>query len=377
MRAIICALCLFCSAALADEAADGPPRGLSHHGFVSYTATDVTKYSAGLGLDYRGDVFDVYALFTTAKDGSYSLSGARYFYVERQERISGAAAAGLRIGRVRHMLGFNNLKRENPHDSDYIWHPPAIYREHAAHIATSGDGGQVYLKASPFEWDTTVQLTHVRPVMDPMQETVAVIFGDPRVGSFTGGSRITGVNLTTATPDHTLQFRYDFTRLSLDFKPSAAMPFLASGNTDTQLHTIGMRAYVTDDLDLTVERIMVRNRGQAVWDAFHAVWPVEGNPGGHAVTIRWRPVDRLQFTATVDKWCTDESDCSGSRGAQFGIPAHAFYSKSKILSVRYNFDQNWSAMLQIMRTEGSNTELATEEKRAVTDRVGLRISYSW
>lgn len=335
MRAIICALCLFCSAALADEAADDPPRGLSHHGFVSYTATDVTKYSAGLGLDYRGDVFDAYALFTTAKDGSYSLSGARYFYVERQERIGGAAAAGLRIGRVRHMLGFNNLKRENPHDSDYIWHPPAIYREHAAHIATSGDGGQVYLKASPFEWNTTVQLTHVRPVMDPMQETVAVIFGDPRVGSFTGGSRITGVNLTTATPDHTLQFRYDFTRLLLDFKPSAAMPFLAGGN------------------------------------------PVEGNPGGHAVTIRWRPVVRLQFTATVDKWCTDESDCSGSRGAQFGIPAHAFYSKSKILSVRYNFDQNWSAMLQIMRTEGSNTELATEERRAATDRVGLRISYSW
>ena len=85
----------------------------------------------------------------------------------------------------------------------------------------------------------------------------------------------------------------------------------------------------------------------------------------------------VSYTATVDKWCTDESDCSGSRGAQFGIPAHAFYSKSKILSVRYNFDQNWSAMLQIMRTKGSNTELATEERRAVTDRVGLRISYSW
>ena len=63
--------------------------------------------------------------------------------------------------------------------------------------------------------------------------------------------------------------------------------------------------------------------------------------------------------------------------ARFGIPAHAFYSKSKILSVRYNFDQNWSAMLQIMRTEGSNTELASEERRAVTDRVGLRVSYSW
>jgi hypothetical protein len=107
------------------------------------------------------------------------------------------------------------------------------------------------------------------------------------------------------------------------------------------------------------------------------VWPVEGNPGGHAVTIRWRPVDRLQFTATVDKWCTDESDCSGSRGAQFGIPAHAFYSKSLTASFRYRIDEHWATTLQVMRVEGSNTELSELPRQAVTNRAGLRVSYSW
>ena len=95
------------------------------------------------------------------------------------------------------------------------------------------------------------------------------------------------------------------------------MPFLAGGNTDTQLRTIGMRVYVTDDLDLTVERIMVRNRGQAIWDAFHAVWPVEGNPGGRAVTIRWRPINHLQLTATVDKTAVKPASVKQEASSRF------------------------------------------------------------
>jgi phosphate-selective porin len=172
-----------------------------------------------------------------------------------------------------------------------------------------------------------------------------------------------------------LEVRYDFTRLNLDFVPS--LPFLSPGKTDTQMHTIGVRYYLTDSVDVTAERIAVRNQGQEVWNSFHRVWPVNGNPGGYALTVRYRPTDRSQIAITADKWCTDESDCRGSRGVAAGIPSNAYYSNTYTASYRYRIDQNWAIMAQVMRIEGSNTEITGRPRQDVTNRYGLRISYSW
>jgi hypothetical protein len=332
--------------------------GLDTHGFASYTASNAMKYDVGLGASYRNDYFDIQGLLMDTKDGPYQLVGIRYLYLETQTKTGEASSVGLRVGRVRHLLGFHNLKRENPRDSDYIWHPPAIYREQAAHMATSGDGAQVFTRFPVAEWDVGINLTHVRPVLEPMKESVAIIFGDSQVGTFTNQSRITGVNLSVASPDHRFELRYDFTRLNLDFRPNAALSFLQPGFVDTQMHTIGARYYLTNSFDVTAERITVRNRGVDVWDSFHAAWPVNGNPGGYSLTFRWRPTDRSQLSLTADKWCTDETDCAGSRGASMGIPSHAFYSKSLTASFRYRIDEHWATTLQVMRVEGSNTELS-------------------
>lgn len=370
MRTAIYALFLFFSsvgAAIGQE--------IEAHGFVSYTFTDVTKYDAGIGASYRGDYFDVQGLLMTTTDGQYSLSGVRYMYVERQERIGELSSVGLRVGRVRHMLGFHNLKRENPHDADYIWHPPAIYREQAAHMATSGDGLQAYWKTTVADWDVSTVITRVRPVLDPMKESTAIIFGDSSVGTFsTSGSTITGVNLSVASPSRDLELRYDYTKLALDYR--AAFPFLKSGIADTRMHTFGVRYYTSDTTDVTIERIKVHNYGE-VWDSFHQVWPVKGSPGGYALTLRWRPTTKYQLSLTADRWCTDESDCKGERGKAFGIPSHAMYSRTYIAALRYRYDDHWAATLQVMRVEGSNTELAETLKRDALTRVGLRISYSW
>ena len=267
MRTVISALFLcFSLTAVAQNQQDS----FDAHGFASITATDAPKHDVGLGFTYRNDFFDIQGLVMDTKDGPYELSGIRYLYLETQARTGEASAVGLRVGRVRHLLGFHNLKRENPRDADYIWHPPAIYREQAAHMATSGDGAQAYAKFPVAEWDVGLNLTHVKPVLEPMRESVAIIFGDSRVGTFTSDSRITGINLSVASPDHRFEFRYDFTRLNLDFRPAASMFFLRPGLTDTQMHTIGARYYVTDDFDVTAERITVRNRGAEVWDSFHA-----------------------------------------------------------------------------------------------------------
>ena len=373
MRTVISALFLcFSLAATAQEVPD-----FDVHGFASYTLANAPKHDIGLGVSYRNDYFDVQGLLMDTRDGPYQLSGIRYLYVETQKKLGEASAAGLRVGRVRHLLGFHNLKRENPRDADYIWRPPAIYREQAAHMATSGDGAQGYVKVPVAEWDVGVNLTHVKPVLEPMKESVAIIFGDNQVGTFSGDSRITGVNLSVASPDHRLELRYGYTRLNLDFHPSPVLFFLTPGFTDTQMHTFGARYYITDDFDVTVERIKVRNKGAAVWDSFHAVWPVQGDPGGYALTFRWRPSDRTQVAFTADKWCTDESDCAGRRGAGFNIPSHAFYSKSYTAALRYRIDEHWATTLQVMRVEGSNTELSELPRRAATNRVGLRVSYSW
>jgi hypothetical protein len=336
--------------------------------------TDVPKYDLGLGASYRNDLFDVQGLLMATKDGEYETATVKYLYVERQQTLGANTAAGVRVGRVRHWLGFHNLKRENPHDADYIWHPPAIYREHAAHLATSGDGAQVYLRTEIRDWDLAINATRVRPVIEPMTESVAILFGDPAVGNFTSKSRITGVNLAVASPSRTLELRYDYTRMEMDLQ--SAIPFVKSGIAETELHTFGARYYFTDSLDVTAERIKVRNRGE-VWKSFHAAWPVTGAPGGYALTLRWRPADAWQIAATADWWCTDETDCDGERGKAVGIPSHAYYSRSKIIALRYRFDEHWTTTLQVMHVDGSNTEIASSERRQSTDRVGLRVSYSW
>ena len=373
MRKAIFALCLFFSAGAGAEP-------LETRGFASLTLTDVSKYEVGVGASFRGDHLDVHGLTVVGRDGDFHSAGLRYLYAERQEALgdSGTSAVGVRVGRVRHWLGFHNLKRENPHDADYIWHPPAIYREQAVRLASSGDGAQAYVKTSLGEWDATLNVTHVRPVLAPMDESVAVIFGDPAVGRFDRGSRFTGVNVALASPARTLELRYDMTRLNLEFQPSAALAGLLSpGNTDTRMHTLGARVYVTDDLDVTLERIAVRNEGRAVWDRFHAAWPVRGDPGGASVTVRWRPTPSLQVAATVDRWCTDETDCDGKRGAALSIPAHRFYSKTKTVAIRYRVDRYWTVTAQAMHIDGSNTELTTRSSGASTGRFGLRATYAW
>jgi hypothetical protein len=368
MRIAAYALCLFFSAAAWGQA-------FETHGFASYTIASAPKYDIGIGASYRGEFFDVQGLLMAGTDGDYHVEGVKYLYVERSQNVGDNSAVGMRVGRVRHWLGFHNLKRENPRDSDFIWHPPAIYREHAAHMASSGDGGQAFLRTSINEWDIGLNLTHVRPVLAPMNESVAIIFGDPALGRFTNRSRITGFNVSLATPMKMVELRYDYTRLQMDFQ--SAIPFISSGDTDTRLHTLGARVYLTDGLDLTVERIQATNEGRAVWDSFQKVWPTHGKPGGYGVTVRWRPSDQIQLALAADRWCTDESDCAGERGKSVGIPAYAYYSNSYTVAVRYKIDNHWTSTFQVTRVEGSNTEIASSERKAVTDHIGLRVSYSW
>lgn len=79
----------------------------------------------------------------------------------------------------------------------------------------------------------------------------------------------------------------------------------------------------------------------------------------------------------ADRWCTDESDCNGKRGAAVGIPSNTYYSNTYTASYRYRIDQNWTVTAQVMRIEGSNTEITGRDRRDVTNRYGLRVSYSW
>ena len=80
---------------------------------------------------------------------------------------------------------------------------------------------------------------------------------------------------------------------------------------------------------------------------------------------------------TADRWCTDESDCNGKRGAAVGIPSNAYYSNTYTASYRYRIDQNLAVTAQVMRIEGINTEITGRDRRDVTNRYGLRVSYSW
>jgi hypothetical protein len=302
---------------------------LDYRGFVSYTFTDVPKYDTGLGISYKNDLFDMQGLFMLSKDGEYDNTGVKYLYIERQQAINQDSSIGLRIGRIRHWLGFHNLKRENPRASDYIWHPPAIYREQASHFTTSGDGLQLYLKTDIFDWNTCLNLTHAKPILEPMSETAAVIFNNKNIGYFTDKSRITGVNLAISSPQKILEFRYDLSILDFDFIPNYR--FLNPGNTNTQVHTFGTRYYILDDLDITLERIMVRNYGSA-WDKFHVIWPADGHAGGYGVSLRYRFNSDLQLSLSHDKWCTDETDCDGTRGDKFNVPRHKFFSNTNTIA---------------------------------------------
>ena len=60
-----------------------------------------------------------------------------------------------------------------------------------------------------------------------------------------------------------------------------------------------------------------------------------------------------------------------------GIPSNAYYSNAYTASYRYRIDQNWAMMAQVMRIEGSNTEITGRSRQDVTNRYGLCISYSW
>ena len=59
-----------------------------------------------------------------------------------------------------------------------------------------------------------------------------------------------------------------------------------------------------------------------------------------------------------------------------GIPSNAYYSNAYTASYRYRIDQNWAIMAQVMRIEGSNTEITGRSRQDVTNRYGLHISYS-
>ena len=374
---LLCSSALLPAAAIAQD--NDPP--IRSFGYVAYTVTDVPKYAAAVGATAPVGPLDLAGMIYVNRDGEYQTSGVKYLYAQKEFTFSqeeDPLSIGVRVGRVRHMLGFNNLKRDNPQVADFVWHPPAIYREHAAHMASSGDGAQLYAKGHAGHFPIGLTLTHVKPVLKPMDESVAILFGDPRVGTFGSGSRITGLNATISSPTGVVQIRYDYTLLDMEFVPSRmTASFLRGGMTRTALHTIGARAYLTDDFDVTVERIQVRNQGNEVWDTFHRAWPVRGSPGGWALTLRYRPTGVDQIALSLDRWCTDESDCSGSRGDAVGIPRHAYYSRSASIAYRRQLDKNWTVTAQASAIRGSNTVSVTREKDERNDRLGIQFSYVW
>jgi hypothetical protein len=104
---------------------------------------------------------------------------------------------------------------------------------------------------------------------------------------------------------------------------------------------------------------------------------MQGSPGGWALTLRYRPSTSDQISLSLDKWCTDETDCSGSRGDAVGIPRHAYYSRTATLAYRRQLDKNWTVTAQASMIRGSNTVSVTREKDKRNDRLGIQISYVW
>lgn len=338
-----------------------------------FTIQYFTSYAHGVGHGKwpvrMGDSYaDIGAVFSYTK-GLFSIHGQLEYSNERHANIRylfgdiGNGNFGVRVGRVQHLVGYFNQRRNLPFNTDFINLPPFAYRDQVRDLAASGDGVQAYATFEVKGWEFRAQATEVIPVLYPKADIMYLFTGDANSGEFTQSSRIHGSNLTLASPSRTIQFRYD--RHHLDFNLDSRLPWLNSGKYETVVNLIGARWFVWEEFDLTVEQVMSFSYGSVV-DTLHQYIYWNGYNRGYALTARYRPSTNWEINAYIDRYCNDDTDCSGDLQTTFSstpVTTAWWYTKSKGLFARYRIDKSLSVAAQYTVGEGIESHFMNDPSK--------------
>jgi hypothetical protein len=272
---------------------------------------------------------------------------------------------GIRAGRVQHLMGYFNQRRNLPFSTDFITLPPSIYRDQLRDLASSGDGFQAYATFAVKDWELRTQVTEAIPVLYPIDDLMWVFVGSNEGVGFNRGSRIHGTNLTLVSPSRNLQFRYD--RQHLDFNLDSNLFWLESGKYEVVVNLLGVRWFVREDFDLTLEQVMSYAYGPIIDTISNISLNQHITNRGYALTARYRPSPKWEINAYVDRYCHDDSDCGGNLQSSvaigpYDIPAR-WYVESRGIFARYKIDPTLSIAAQYTVGKGIEAHFANDPSK--------------
>lgn len=260
-----------------------------------------------------------------------------YFLIDAAANINDTKI-GLRVGKVRNIIGFYNATMENPVLRETDVAPQSIYREAWKHILISGLGYQVYTKITGLPYlDFDIDYSISEPVFSPKEDVLAGWFAATPTGYFdVNGSKLASVSVTAMTKDLSWVFRYDRYLLKAMYV-SGINDFVQTGDYGVNISVVGLRHYIKD-FTITYEYALI--------DPIADGWDTTALPGtlssSYNLVVKYKATSKLSYYLGHNRWYTNITDPNGEYASKVtGFSPEAFFYRDTNISLKYIATRNW------------------------------------